>query len=416
MHGRLVVFGGGEGFRTLGRNGGVAFDELGHHATLGFDAEGQRGDVEQQHVLDLAAQHTGLQGSTYCHHLVGVHALVGLAATGEFLHHVRDGRHTGGAAHQHHVVNVGDGNASVLDHLVERCLGAVQEVLGDALELGPGEVFVQEQRVLVGVDGDVGQVNVGGLGGGQFDLGLLCGLAQPLHGHLVLGQVHAGGCLELFDQPVDDALIPVVAAEFIVAGGGANFHHTVADFQQGHVEGAATEVENENGLFLLALLQAIGQGCRGGLVHDAQHVQASNGAGFLGGLPLGVREVGGNGNNGVGDFFTKVRFGIALELHERPGGNFLRRVLLAVNVNAPVGADVPLHGADGAVHVGDRLVLGRLANNNFTVLSEGHDGRGGPRPLRVSDNGSVATFQSGNDRVCGAEVNAYCASHMKNSS
>ena len=40
LHGRLVVFGGGEGFRTLGRNGGVAFDEFGHHATLGFDAEG----------------------------------------------------------------------------------------------------------------------------------------------------------------------------------------------------------------------------------------------------------------------------------------------------------------------------------------------------------------------------------------
>ena len=211
-------------------------------------------------------------------------------------------------------------------------------------------------------------------------------------------------------------MIPVVATEFIVAGGGAYFHHTVADFQQGHVEGAAAEVEDENGLFLLALLQAIGQGCRGGLVHDAQHVQAGNRAGFLGGLPLGVREVGGNGNNGVSDFFTKVRFGIALELHERPGGNFLRRVLLAVDINAPVGTDVPLHGANGAVDVGDRLVLGRLADNNFTVLGESHDGRGGPGPLRVGDNGSVATFQSGNDRVCGAEVNAYCASHMKNSS
>ena len=40
LHGRLVVFGGGEGFRTLGRNGGVTFDEFSHHATLGFDAEG----------------------------------------------------------------------------------------------------------------------------------------------------------------------------------------------------------------------------------------------------------------------------------------------------------------------------------------------------------------------------------------
>ena len=53
---------------------------------------------------------------------------------------------------------------------------------------------------------------------------------------------------------------------------------------------------------------------------------------------------------------------------------------------------------------------------HLSIFGEGHDGRGGPRALRVSDNGSVATFQSGNDRVCGAEVNVYCASYMKNSS
>ena len=53
-HGRLVVFSGGEDLGTLGRNGGVAVDELGHDATLGLDAEGQRGHVDEQHVLAVA--------------------------------------------------------------------------------------------------------------------------------------------------------------------------------------------------------------------------------------------------------------------------------------------------------------------------------------------------------------------------
>jgi hypothetical protein len=62
-HRRLVVVSGGEDLRTLGRDRGVALDQLGHHAALGLDAQAQRGDVEEQHVLDLALEHTGLQAA-----------------------------------------------------------------------------------------------------------------------------------------------------------------------------------------------------------------------------------------------------------------------------------------------------------------------------------------------------------------
>src|SRR6266508_6305718 len=58
----LAVVGGGEHLRAAGRDGGVALDELGHHAALGLDPERQRGDVEQQDVLDLALEHARLQG------------------------------------------------------------------------------------------------------------------------------------------------------------------------------------------------------------------------------------------------------------------------------------------------------------------------------------------------------------------
>jgi hypothetical protein len=54
LHRRLVVGGGGEGLLLARRDGGVALDELGHDAAEGLDAERERGDVEQQHVLDVA--------------------------------------------------------------------------------------------------------------------------------------------------------------------------------------------------------------------------------------------------------------------------------------------------------------------------------------------------------------------------
>ena len=151
------------------------------------------------------------------------------------------------------MVDVVDGHTGILDHLVEGGLGAIQQVLSDALEFCAGEGFIQEQRVLVCINRDVREVDVGGLRRGQLNLCLLSCLAQTLHGHLVLGQVNAVGRLKLVYQPFDDALIPVVTTELVVTGGGTDFHHTVADFQQGDVKGTATKVEDQDGLLLVTL-------------------------------------------------------------------------------------------------------------------------------------------------------------------
>ena len=83
LHGRLVVLGRREDLGALGRDRGVALDELGHDAALGLDTEGQRGDVEQQDVLDLALEDTGLQGGADGDDLVRVDALVGVLAAGQ---------------------------------------------------------------------------------------------------------------------------------------------------------------------------------------------------------------------------------------------------------------------------------------------------------------------------------------------
>src|SRR5690606_20172251 len=112
-------------------------------------------------VLHLALEHTGLQRRTDRDDLVRVHALVRLLAAGQLLDQVGDRRHTGGTTDQHDVVDVADRDARVPQHVVERLAGALQQVRGDLLELGAGQRLVQEQRVLVRVHGDVGQVDVG---------------------------------------------------------------------------------------------------------------------------------------------------------------------------------------------------------------------------------------------------------------
>jgi hypothetical protein len=75
------------------------------------------------------------------------------------------------------------------------------------------------------------------------------------------------------------------------------------DLEDGDIERAAAEVEHRHGLFLL-LVQPVGQGGCGGFVDDALDVQAGDLTGVLGGLALGVVEVGRHGDDRVGDFFA----------------------------------------------------------------------------------------------------------------
>lgn len=86
-NGALMVFGGREDLRLLGRDRGVAVDQAGEHATQRFDTKRQGRHVEQNHILDVALQNTGLNGGAHGNDFVRVHTLVRLFAKelGHFL-------------------------------------------------------------------------------------------------------------------------------------------------------------------------------------------------------------------------------------------------------------------------------------------------------------------------------------------
>ena len=142
--GRLVVVGRREGLAALGRDGRVALDELRHHAALGLDAEAQGGDVDEQDVLALALEDTGLEGSADGDDLVGVDALVRVLA-GLALDELGDGGHTGRSTDEHDVVDVGDLDAGLADDVLERLLGAVEQVLREVLELRAREGLAERR-------------------------------------------------------------------------------------------------------------------------------------------------------------------------------------------------------------------------------------------------------------------------------
>src|SRR5262249_46038722 len=108
---------------------------------------------------------------------------------------------------------------------------------------------------------------------GALDLRFLRAFLQPRKRHPILRQIDAVALPELGREPLDDAVIEIVAAQMRVAVGRLHFDHALAHLEDRDVERAAAEVVYGDCLVLL-LVEAVGERGRGRLVDDAKDVQA----------------------------------------------------------------------------------------------------------------------------------------------
>ena len=289
--------------------------------------------------------------------LVGVDRAVGLLAE-DLAHDLRDLGGAGLAAHEQDLVDLVRRAGRRRRGSAGRAPSSLQEVVGERLVLLPGEDGV-EVLGPGGVGGDEGQHDLRLLRGRELALRLLRRLLQALEGHAVLPEVDARLALELLDQPVDDALVEVLAAQEGVAAGGPHLEEALRHLQDRDVEGAAAEVVDGHEL-ALGVLQAVGEGGRRGLVEDARDLEARDEAGVLGGLALGVVEVGGDGDDRLFHRLAQVVLRRRLQLLQDEGRDLGRRVDLLVDLD---------------VHV----AVGRLAR-------AGRGGTAGPAPPRSDSN------------------------------
>src|SRR5262249_23838021 len=225
---------------------------------------------------------------------------------------------------------------------------------------------------------------------------------------------------ELIDDPLDQSLVNVVSAQVRVAVCRFHLDHALTDFQDRDVEGPAPEVEDRDGLVLL-LVQAVSQRRRRRLIDYAQHVQAGDLAGVLGGLALRIVEVGRDSDDGLRDFLAQIIFGRLLQLLQYHGRDFRWRIFLPPGHYAHVSirslsdfvrnlpdliadfikpaAHEAFYRIDCIFRVGDRLTLRHLANQTVAVFGESHHRRRGAPPLRIGDNDRLTAFHNGDDRV-----------------
>ncbi|GMR31813.1 hypothetical protein PMAYCL1PPCAC_02008, partial [Pristionchus mayeri] len=161
------------------------------------------------------------------------------------------------------------------------------------------------------------------------------------------------------------------------------------------------------------LVETVSDGGGSGLVDDSDNVEAGNGTSVLGGLSLGVVEIGGDSDDGVLHFLSEVRLSDLLHLDQHHGGHFLGSELLLVLADVHLHVrlvrlvghlegpqlDVVLHSlvvvlsSDESLRVEDRvlgvdrqLVLRCISNQSLSSGSEGHVRGGDSVSLVVGDD------------------------------
>ena len=198
---------------------------------------------------------------------------------------------------------------------------------------------------------------------------------------------------------------------------------TVVDGEEGDIKGSATKIEHKDVLLAFLLVHTISDGGGSRLVDDPHHVQASDGSGVLGGLPLSVVEVGRHGDDCVGNLLAKERLCGLLHLGQHHSRDLLSckgllalagldlDVRLGVLLNKLEGEelDVSLDGLvgeltsdetlgveDGVLGVGGQLVLGGVTDQSLAVGSEGDIAGSDTVALVVRDDLNTSIFEYAN--------------------
>ena len=315
---------------------------------------------------------------------------------------------------------------SVAHALAARLARTVDEIHRKLLEFRLVERSGEVQGTGL-VHRDKRKVDIVSRRGRKSALRLLGLFFKTLKSHHVLGEVNALSGLEVLDEPLHDRLVEVVTTEVGVAISSLNLENAVADIEYGDIERTAAEVVNRD-LLIFLLVETIRErrGCR--LVDDTLNFETRDLTGVLGRLALLVVEVGGNGNNGLGNLLAQERLGILFKLAKNHSRNFLSRVSLIADLDGGVAvsrandlvrhhldfvghfvepaADETLDRVNRRLRVRNGLTLSSLTNENFARLGECNDRRCCTLTFLIGDNRSLAAFHNGHTAVGGTQVNS----------
>lgn len=413
----LVIGGGGEDLLFLGWDDRVSWDNLGHDTTDGLDTEGQWADIKEDDIdVVFTGENTSLDSGTESDSLIGVDTLGRFFAVEKFLDELLDLGDSSGATDKDDFVDFVLLHLTIIENLLDGLEGSSEKIVVEFFELGSGESLGEVLAIKEGFDFDSSRVS-----GRKSSLCLLNFSSELLDGSVVLSDVFSGLLLVELHEVVHDSLIEIFSSKMSVTVGSDDLEDSRIDGEKRDIEGSSSKIKDEDVLLaVLVLVHTVGDGGGSRFVDDSHDGHTGDDTGVLGGLSLGVREVGGDSDDGVSDGCSEVVFGDLLHLSENHGGNFFgceglvarasvdldgglgfalndgEGEELLVGLDSGVGpgsADESLGIEDSVGWVGSKLVLGGVTDKSLTLGSEGNIRRSNSVTLIVGNNFDSASLE-----------------------
>ncbi|CFE01321.1 NAD-specific glutamate dehydrogenase [Bordetella pertussis] len=219
-----------------------------------------------------------------------------------------------------------------------------------------------------------------------------------------------------------DGAVEIVPAQRRIATRGNHFEHALGQAQNGNIERAAAQVIHRVNAFG-GLVQPIGDGRRGRLVEQAQHIQAGQPRGIARGLALRVVEIRRHGDHRAHQVVAQHVFG-ALAQHGQDLRRDFDRAEIALDraqayhagrvdelVRRAAGRGVGRAAAhealdrdDGVQRIARLLQQGLAADSHRAAVQVAHGRRQQDLPLRVGQHFGHAAAHRGHQRIGRAQV------------
>jgi len=368
---------------------------------------GKGRDIEYANTFDLLVLDTiedgGLNGGSVGNSFIGVDGLVEGLSVEEFRDEGLDLGDSGGSTDHDEFVDFVLGEVSVGEGILNGLHASLEKINAELFELGTGHL---ESEIFTFGEGLA--LNEGGDGGGEGSLGLFALSSESTEGSVVSLDVDVGLLLEFSHAEFDESVIEIFSTQMGVTVGGLNIEDTFINGEDGDIEGTTTEIEDEDVLVsFLLFVETVGNSGGGGLVDNTSNVELGDGSGILGGLTLRIVEIGGDGDDGIGDFFTEVSFSDVLHLGEDHGGDFFGleflefTLVLDNNDGLITDTGFDLEGPEFAILLDE--FVSELATNESLGIKDGVGGVSGDLGLGGISDESLF-FSEGNVRGGGVET------------
>mmetsp|Transcript_3538 Transcript_3538/g.3327 ORF Transcript_3538/g.3327 Transcript_3538/m.3327 type:complete len:252 (-) Transcript_3538:2-757(-) len=224
-----------------------------------------------------------------------------------------------------------------------------------------------------------------------------------------------------------------------ISVGGKNLEDSGINGKKGDIEGSSAQIKYEYVGLSSSLVHTVGNGGSSRLVDNTLNLHSRNGSGILGGLTLGIIEIGRYGNNGVSNIFSKEDLGGTLHLLKNHGGNLLGGELLGGSSNSNldnglvgvrdnliryelliglygfvrvITSDKTLNVENGVFGVDGGLILGSISYQTVTVVHEGDVRRCDTITLVVGNDFDTSILEDSDARVGGSQINSNDGSHL----